>query len=478
MVESVRPAEPPPSEPPEAWAPALRLARLAIRPLDRFLRLQAASGLLLIGAAAVALALANSPWAPAWARVWQLKLGVSAGRFAFERPLEWWVNDGLMAVFFFVVGLEIRREIAHGELSDWRRAALPAAAALGGMVAPALIFLIVGPGGAGRAGWGVPVATDIAFAVGVLTLLGKRVPAALRVLLLALAVIDDLGAILVIAVFYSGGISLAGLAVAAAGLISILILQWLGVRRAFAYLPPAVVAWAGTYAAGVHPTVAGVVIGMMTPVRAWLGTGGFMASVEESVGELQRLPPREAADPHRVALVLQRIHRSRREALSPAENLIESFHPWVAFVIMPVFALANSGVTLQGLQLSEEPLRALGGIALGLVLGKPLGVLLACGLVLALGLARLPAGIGARHLAVLGQVAGIGFTMSLFIANLAYRDERLLAAAKIGVLGASALAGVLGLALGRSLLAAAPGAAVSADEAEAQVAREEGGGRS
>jgi NhaA family Na+:H+ antiporter len=469
MSASVRPAGSSPPQPPEAWAPALRLVRLATRPLERFLHLEAASGLVLIAAAAVALALANSAWSSSWARLWELEIGFSAGPVAFARPLRWWVDDGLMSIFFFMVGMEIRREIAHGELSEWRRAALPAAAALGGMVAPALIFLAAGPGGAGRDGWGVPMATDIAFAVGVLTLLGRRVPATLRILVLALAVIDDLGAILVIAVFYSGGISLAGLAVAAAGIASVLALQRLGVRSAIAYLPPAVVAWAGTYAAGVHPTVAGVVIGMMTPVRAWLGASGFVASLREDVGELQRLTAREPADASRVARVLQRIRQSRREALSPAENRIEALHPWVAFLVMPVFALANSGVALEGLHLGAEPERALLGVVLGLVVGKPLGILAACALVLRTGLATLPAGIGARHLVVLGLVAGIGFTMALFIAHLAYGDGPFLAAAKLGVLAASAVAALAALAVGRTLpLAAAPGAAANADEVECQ----------
>jgi NhaA family Na+:H+ antiporter len=469
MAANVGPAESPPRQPPEAWAPALRLARLATRPLERFLQLEAASGLLLVAAAAVALVLANSPWSSAYARVWQLEIGVNAGPIAFARPLQWWVNDGLMAIFFFMVGMEIRREIAHGELGEWRRAALSAAGALGGMVAPALIFLAAGPAGEGRNGWGVPMATDIAFAVGVLTLLGKRVPATLRVLLLALAVIDDLGAILVIALFYSGGISPAGLAVAAAGIASVLALQRLGVRATLAYVLPAVVTWAGTYAAGVHPTVAGVVIGMMTPVRAWLGTSGFVASLQEELGELWRLTAREPADAQRVAQVLQRIRQSRREALSPAENHIASLHPWVAFLVMPVFALANSGVTLEGLHLGAEPRRVLLGVVLGMVLGKPLGILAACGLVLRAGLARLPAGIGPRHLAVLGLVAGIGFTMALFIAQLAYGDEQLLAAAKLGILVASAVAALAGLALGRSLPeVAAPGAAATADEVECE----------
>ncbi len=428
-----------PSAPPEAWEPLLKLARLASRPLERFLHVEASSGVVLLLSAALAMIWANSPWAQSYTALWETPLGLQLGPWDFQRSLGWWVNDGLMAIFFFVVGMEIRREIHHGELSEPRRAALPLAAALGGMLAPALIFLaLVGSDPAARAGWGVPMATDIAFAVGVLALLGRRVPAALRVLLLALAVIDDLGAILVIALFYSSGLSWAGLGVAALGLGAILALQGFGARSPWSYLPPALLAWAGVYAAGVHPTIAGVIIGLMTPVRAGLG-----------------------AEP------------GAHGAISPAEHLIERLHPWVAFGIMPLFALANAGVSLQGIALDGPTLGLAAAIGLGLLVGKPLGVLVISGLALRLGLARLPEGIGLRELLVLGVVAGIGFTMALFIAGLAFPDPALLDAAKLGVLGASALAGVLGLALGRALLppAPSPGAAQSADEAEGSTER-------
>ena len=222
--------------PPEAWDPLLRAARFARRPLERFLRVEAASGILLLVAAAIALAWANSPWAGAYSSLWHTPLGVRIGAFAFERSLEWFVNDVLMVIFFFVVGLEIRREIHVGELSELRRAALPAAAALGGMLAPAAFYLLIAGASATRSGWGVPMATDIAFAVGILALLGKRVPPALRVLLLALAVIDDLGAIVVIALFYSSGIALSGCALAALGLAAVFLMQRLGVRAKPAYV--------------------------------------------------------------------------------------------------------------------------------------------------------------------------------------------------------------------------------------------------
>jgi Na+:H+ antiporter, NhaA family len=418
--------------PPEASPTLLRLRRLATRPLERFLQLQAASGVVLMLAAAVALAWANSPWVSSYAGLWHTPIGVRVGDFVFERPLEWVVNDGLMALFFFVVGLELRREVHCGELSEWRRAALPAAAALGGMLAPAAIYLILAGAPETRSGWGVPMATDIAFALGILALLGKRVPPALRVLLLALAVIDDLGAIVVIALFYSSGVNAMGLLVAAAALSCVVVLQRFGVRSKLAYAPVALVAWAATYAAGVHPTIAGVAVGLLTPVRAW----------------------REEEDE------------------SPAERLIHALHPWVAFGIMPVFALANAGVTLGGAGSSAAASATLTAVAAGLVVGKPLGVLLACWLALQLRVSRLPSGITWRHLAVLGLVAGVGFTMALFVAQLAFVDAQLLAAAKLGILIASAVAGVLALGLGRWLLTQPSGGYVAqtADEAEASTA--------
>ena len=271
------------SSPPEAWEPLLRLARRATRPLERFLGIEAASGILLLVAAAVALGWANSPWADSYRELWHTPLGIRIGSFRFERSLEWFVNDVLMVIFFFVVGLEIRREVDHGELSEWRRAALPAAAALGGMLAPAGLYLLIARDPSGRSGWGVPMATDIAFAVGILTLLGKRVPAALRVLLLALAVIDDLGAIVVIALFYSSGVAVSGLLVALGGVAGVLTMQRLGVRTKLAYVAPALVAWAGIYAAGIHPTIAGVIIGLVTPVRAWLGPTAFVNDTQQEL---------------------------------------------------------------------------------------------------------------------------------------------------------------------------------------------------
>lgn len=430
---SPRSSRPSLDAPPEAWSPLVRAARTVRRPLERFLAVEAASGVLLLVAAAVALAIASSPLAPAWAALWELPLGLRLGTFTFERSLAWVVNDGLMTIFFFVVGLEMRREIHQGELSEPRRAALPLVAALGGMVVPALVYVVAIGAHPARGAWGVPMATDIAFALGVLALLGKRVPPALRVLLLALAVVDDLGAILVIAFVYSSGVSLPGLAVAGAGLALVLLLQRFGARRKLLYVLPGLVAWGGTYAAGIHPTLAGVVLGLLTPVRAW------------------------------------------REPVSPAEGLIDALHPWVAFVIMPVFALANAGVRLgggaEGGGATSWPVVA--AVVVGLAVGKPLGVVGLTWVALRAKFCTLPAGLGLRHLGVLGAVAGIGFTMAIFVAGLALDDAAHLASAKVGVLLASGLAAAVTLVGGRFGLPATvdPAAAACADEAEASTER-------
>ena len=455
------------SDPPEGWGPLLRLARLAREPVDRFLQIEAASGIVLLLAAGVALAWANSPWAASYFHLWGTPLGFRVGSATFERPLSWFVNDGLMVIFFFVAGLEIRRETHDGELSAWRRAALPAAAALGGMVAPALLYLAIASAPALRPGWGVPMATDFAFALGVLALLGRRVPPALRVLLLALAVIDNLGAIVIIALFYSSGIAWTGLLFAAIGLGVLFAMRFIGVRRKLLYVAPSVVVWAGVYAAGVHPTVAGVAIGLLTPARAWLGPEGFARSVRGELDRVSRAGDHPLAR-RELAEALGHIDAACREAMSPASNLIETLHPWVAFGIMPVFALANAGISLRGASLDRGTTTAAAGAAVGLVVGKPVGVLLASALALRVGVATLPRGLSARHLVVLGVVAGIGFTMSLFIAQLAFVDPTTLSAVKAGVLAASAISTLLGLLLGLALLCKGEhaGAAQTADEAE------------
>jgi Na+:H+ antiporter, NhaA family len=430
-----------PIDPPGAWGPARRLVRRVRAPVERFLAIEASSGILLLGVACVALAWANSPWADVYEHVWHTRFGLSFGRWAFERDLHFWINDALMTVFFFVAGLEIRREMHQGELSQLRRAALPLVAALGGMVAPAVIYAALNQGHPSQVGWGIPMATDIAFAVGALALLGKRVPPALRILLLALAVIDDVGAILVIAVFYSSDVQLAGFGLALFGLLLLALWRSLGVRSAWAYVLPGAVVWAGMYVGGIHPTLAGVVLGLLTPVRPW------------------------------------------REVVSPVDSLQHALHRWVAFGIMPLFALANAGVPLGHAELDTAGLRVFWGVSLGLVLGKPVGIVALSWLTTRLGLTALPTGIGYRQLSVVGIVAGIGFTMALFVAQLAFppgaeasgvdASGALLETSKLAIIAGSAVAAVLSVVAGRFLLSArpAPGQARSEAEAEASTTR-------
>jgi NhaA family Na+:H+ antiporter len=437
--------------PPGAWRPIAELARLAKDRLDHFLRIQAASGVVLLIAAALAFGWANSPWAESYAALWQTPIGFHVGLVRFEKSLGWLVNDVLMVIFFFVVAMEIRGEVHDGELSDWRRAALPIVAAVGGMIAPAGFYLLLAGAPPTHSGWGVPMATDIAFAVGVLALLGTRVPPALRALLLALAVIDDLGAILVIALFYSSGVSFTGLLVAALGVGLIFILRAMGLRQFSAYIVPAAIVWLGVYSAGIHPTIAGVIVGLLTPVRAWLGPEGFVNLARDQVQQVADELSTQAS--HRgIHGPLRKVGLARREAVSPAEFLIEALHPWVAFLIMPVFAFANAGVSLHGIALTGIAGRAGLAVALALVLGKPLGIVALSLLAIRLRLSVLPSGLDARHLVVLGTVAGIGFTMSLFIAQLAFSETSLLAAARLGVLGASGVAMLVGLIVGRAVL--------------------------
>lgn len=428
---------------PEAWKPARRAAERLISPIQRFLAVEAASGLLLVAATAVALVWANSPWSDSYEALWHTPIGLRIGSWIGAQPLHVLVNDGLMTVFFFVVGLEIRREVHEGELGDLRRAALPVAAALGGMLVPAAIFAALNAGRAGAAGWGIPMATDIAFAVGVLTLLGSRVPAALRVLLLALAVLDDIGAIAVIAIFYSGGVAVTGLAVCAGGMAGVLSLRALGVRSAPFYVLPGAVVWAGLYAAGIHPTLAGVLLGLATPARSWLGPSGFARTAHEHLSEMDRAP-----DPELLLARLDAIEAARREAISPAARMQHLLHPWVAFGIMPLFALANAGVPFGGAALHGDGLLLFLGVALGLAVGKPLGITGLGAASMAAGLAAGPAGTGHRGLALVGVVGGIGFTMSLFVAQLAFPPGPLLDTAKLGILVGSGAATGLGLALG------------------------------
>ena len=401
--------------------------------LLRFISIEAASGVVLLTAAAIALVCANSPLSSAYEALWhqQLALGVP---LLPPRDLRFWVNDGLMTIFFLLVGLEVRREIHDGTLSDRRIATLPIIAALGGVVVPALLYILVGRGSEVARGWAIPTATDIAFALGVLSLIG-RVPPALRVLLLTLAIADDIAAILVIACFYSGGLLPGQFLLVAAGIALVLLLQAVGIRTAFAYVLPGALLWLGMLRAGMHPTLAGVVLGLLTPVTADFGLAA------------RRRAPRSCDSQPVPDTGLPRVPEP-----PPMLRVEAILHPYVAFGIMPLFAFANAGVSLGGIDLAAAAPRAVsGGIVLGLVLGKPLGIILAALAAVRSKICVLPQGVGWRELLLLGVLGGIGFTMSMFIANLAFEDPQLLSAAKLGVLAGSAAAAALGFTLGRSM---------------------------
>jgi len=446
----------PESLPPGASFRARRLARKLARPVEKFLHVEASSGILLLVSAVTAFLWANSPWAPTYEHLLHTPISVGFGEHIFTRTVHFWINEIMMVIFFFVVGLEVRRELFEGELSTPRRAALPVAAALGGMLAPAAIYVSFNAGSPAVRGWGVPTATDIAFAVGVLVLLGRRVPAALRVLLLALAIIDDIGAILIIAFFYSSGIAWGGLGVVGLGIVTVLVMQRVGVRNPFLYVAPGIAVWGGLLHAGIHPTIAGVILGLLTPVRSWFGHEGFVVETERALSSLRRKAVSEK-DPRKLLPELERINIARREAVPPVTRIEAALHPWVAFGIMPLFALANAGVALGGLgDWSSEATGIALGVGLGLVVGKPLGIVAFSWLAVRIGLASLPRGLSWSGVLVVGCVAGIGFTMSLFIGTLAFTDPSMLAIAKLTVLAASAVAGLVGLVLGYRCLPCGP----------------------
>ncbi|MYN11589.1 Na+/H+ antiporter NhaA [Pusillimonas sp. TS35] len=433
---------------------AQQLAEQAFSTLERFLHIEAVSGIVLLLAAAVALLWANSPLSDSYHHLWHTPLSIGLGDVVFSRSLHFWINDALMTVFFLVVGMEIRREIHEGALSSLKLAALPFIAALGGVVAPALIYLMLNGGAPMQSqGWAVPTATDIAFAVGVLALLGRRIPSTVRIFLLALAIIDDIAAVLIIALFYSGGLDYSGLIVAALGIVMVLSLQQMGVGSAYAYIVPGMVLWAGLLQTGAHPTLAGVVLGLMTPVVATRSLFHPLDIATRAVGTLaeqsstQRLAPQQLIGP------IKQLRRAQRELLPPVSRVQIALHPWVAYGVMPLFALANAGVTLDGIDLgSDGSLHVMLGVVAALVAGKPIGILAASWLAVRMGWSSLPDGMSWRGLALVGLLAGIGFTMSIFIATLAFADENLLGAAKLGVLLASLTAAVIGLAWGAASL--------------------------
>jgi NhaA family Na+:H+ antiporter len=419
--------------------------------LDRFLHIEALSGIVLLIATAAALIWANSPLAHGYHELWETRVALNVGALSISESVHFLVNDGLMTIFFLVVGLEIRREIHEGALATMRLAALPLAAALGGVVVPALIYSLINTEPAVRAGWAVPTATDIAFAVGVLALLGKAVPANLRVLLLALAVIDDIAAVVVIALFYSDGVRGSGLGIAALGIVLVVLFQRAGIRSALAYIVPGAVVWIGALQSGVHPTLAGVVLGLMTPVQ--LIRNREQARTDAAMAWDEFCVQLSVRDTHALPSTLRMMRDVQRELLPPVTRVQLALHPWVAFGIMPLFALANAGISFSELDISSSSARSVaGGIVAALVLGKIIGIVVGSWLLVRAGWGELPEGVTWRGVGLVACLGGIGFTMAIFVAGLAFDDAQLLGAAKLGVLIASGVAGLAALCAGPLLL--------------------------
>lgn len=427
------------------------------QPFLSFFKTEAAGGVLLLAAAVAALVWANSPLAESYAALWGAYVTVGAGAFEISKPLLLWVNDGLMAIFFFVVGLEIKREVLAGELASPRKASLAIAAAIGGMAVPALLYTLVGGDGVRADGWGIPMATDIAFALGVLALVGSRAPLALKVFLTAVAIVDDLGAVLVIAVFYTAELNVTALVISIALVGVLVVVNRLGVQRPSVYGLVGLAVWVAMLKSGVHATVAGVLVALTIPATRRIDEAEFAARAGALLdrfragiaGSPTTPTPDQMAAVHGLEVACEHVE-------TPLQRLEHRLHGLVAFFIMPVFALANAGVAL-GADVGALVGDAVAlGVMLGLVVGKPLGVMLLAFLAVRFGLAALPTGVTWRHVLGVSFLTGIGFTMSIFIATLAFGAGPLLDSAKVGILGASVISGVLGALVLRSTPPPAP----------------------
>ncbi|PSW04380.1 Na+/H+ antiporter NhaA [Photobacterium lipolyticum] len=410
------------------------------QPLTRFLHIEAAAGAVLLFFTIAALVLANSPWADTFLSLWEVPIGITAGTVEFERSIREWINDALMTLFFFLVALELKREIVLGELKNPRLAVLSIAGAIGGMLVPALLYLAFQLGQPGQNGWGTVMATDTAFVIACLTLLGPRVPKSLRVFMLSLAIIDDLGAIVVVAVGYGEVIHFHYIGLAVIGFVAIKLMAVLGIRNIMVYLLVGGLIWLAVDASGMHPTVTGVIMGLMTPTERWVSEKRLL-TIMGSVVPSTPVNHRRRFSINRK--VLKTAEAAVREVLSPVERLEMLLHPWIGFAVMPLFAFANAGVPIAFSEMADSLYIA---IFAGLVVGKPVGIILFCGLAIYTGLAIRPPELRWPYILAGGMLAGIGFTMSLFIANLAL-SPALVNDAKLGILSASLFAALTGIAL-------------------------------
>jgi NhaA family Na+:H+ antiporter len=434
--------------------PARGRIQPALGSFQYFLREEGLGGVLLLLATALALLWANSALSPHYETLWQTRFSFGAGEFTLSKPLILWINDGLMAVFFFVVGLEIKREIQVGELSRPRQALFPIVAALGGMLVPALIYLAFNQGGAAAQGWGIPMATDIAFALGVMSLMGKRAPVSLKIFLTAVAIVDDIGAVLVIALFYSGTLNTSALLAAGAIFLLLLLLNRLAVRSPLPYAFLGIFLWLAVLQSGVHATVAGVLLAATIPSRQTINSRSFLRNSRNYLDSFEKAaePGREVLPNKGQRAALHALENAAESVSSPLQRLEHALHPWVALAIMPVFALANAGVVLSGGGLSQLGSPSGLGIIFGLVLGKQTGITGFTWLAVRLGWVSRPTGLSWRHIYGASWLAGIGFTMSLFITALAFSSAEMVTTAKFAILAASLLSAAGGwivLSLGK-----------------------------
>lgn len=422
------------------------------KPFQRFTSLTSAGGLLLLWCTVVAMVWANSPYYDSYHYFFHVeKLTIGFDDLLLSKSVAHWINDALMALFFFVVGLEIKREILVGELSSPKKAALPIAAAIGGMAGPALIFVAFNAGQETIRGWGVPMATDIAFALGILSLLGKRIPVSLKVFLTSLAIADDLGALIVIALFYTEDLATNYLIYAVFATLAMITLNLIRVRSPWIYFFFGLALWYFVFKSGVHATIAGVVGAMTIPATARVGARHYIEATRELVDELERL---EQTSPYDVKTSAQHraaawaVQKSSLQVLPVLQRLEDALHPYSIFLVIPIFALANAGVPIQGDIAASVAERNSLGIIIGLAVGKPAGIFLCSFAAVKIGLGALPRGVTWRHIFGAGWLGGIGFTMALFIGNLAYaEDQALLDQAKLAVLIGSAISAIAGTAV-------------------------------
>lgn len=419
-----------------------------VKPIQKFIQQEKSGGLVLGISVIIALILANSPWNHEYHHFFEQKLGFQFnGNTYLEYSFHHWINDGLMAIFFFVVGLELKREIVAGELSNPRKALLPIVAAIGGMLVPALIYFSLNSGGEVHSGWGIPMATDIAFALGVLYLLGNRIPLALKVFLTALAIVDDLGAVLVIAFFYTSDISMMNLAIGLLFLLAMYIGNKMGVRSIIFYAVLGIGGvWTAFLLSGVHATIASVLAAFTIPADVKIKENVFIARIKRHLEQFAKADPTNKPTLTNEQLhILENVHTDTNNAIPPLQKLEHAMHPFVTFVIIPIFALANAGVSVLDIDINELfSTNVAVGIALGLLVGKVVGVVGFTWLCTKLKIAPFPDGMNMKNLLGLGLLASIGFTMSLFVTELAFTHEAYKVQAKVGIFAASIIGGILG----------------------------------